>query len=248
VALSASVLEEDRTLAFDAGMDGFVAKPIERPILLAEMARVLGISAVEVPLAQQAGARPVFDRAGALLRWDDDWVVLADMLAKFFRQNRGLAGQLDRLIATGENEAALDLAHKIKGWAGNIGLTDLFGALAALEGLLYRKSGDPDAALQAVALAVDAAWRVVEPELVTAAKGPAAGQQGKLDTAVLAAALTGLQKAVKRGALDDDALTVIVEMLPAQETQALRQALEDFDFSAADSLIEGMRKTATHVG
>src|SRR5579859_4072764 len=246
VALSASVLEEDRVLAFDAGMDGFAAKPIERPILLGEIARVLGINAVEVSLAEASSARPVFDRAGALLRWDDDWVVLADMLAKFFRQNRGLADQLDQLIATGDTDGALDLAHKIKGWAGNIGLTDLFGALATLEGLLYRKSGDPDAALQSVALAIDAAWRVVEPELVTAAEGPAAAQS-RLDPAVLATALAGLQKAVKRGALDDAALDAIVEMLPAQETQALRQALEDFDFSAAESLIEGMKKSSTHV-
>ena len=38
-------------------------------------------------------------------------------------------------------------------------------------------------------------------------------------------------------------------MLPAQETQALRQALEDFDFAAADKLIEGMKKMGpTHVG
>ena len=248
VALSASVLEEDRTLAFDAGMDGFVAKPIERPILLGEMARVLGVSAVPAPSAVQSGGRPVFDRAGALLRWDDDWVVLADMLAKFFRQNRGLAEQLDQLIATGEAEAALDLAHKIKGWAGNIGLTDLFGALATLEGLLYRKSGDPDSALEAVAVALDSAWKVVEPELISASQDQASGQ-GKVDPVILADALTSLQKAVKRGALDDDALNAIVEMLPAQETQALRQALEDFDFSAAESLIEGMRgKAATHVG
>jgi PAS domain S-box-containing protein len=246
VALSASVLEEDRVLAFDAGMDGFVAKPIERPILLGEMARVLGVSAVDAPSGKHSGARPVFDRAGALLRWDDDWVVLADMLAKFFGQNRGLAEQLDQLIATGDTESALDLAHKIKGWAGNIGLTELFGALATLEGLLYRKVGDPDAALQAVALAVDAAWRAVEPELVSAAEGPTAAQN-KLDPAALAAALANLQRAVRRGALDDDALNAIVEMLPPQATQALRQALEDFDFSAAESLIDAMTKKAnTH--
>jgi PAS domain S-box-containing protein len=248
IALSASVLEEDRTLAYDAGMDGFVAKPIERPILLAEMARALGISAIEAPLAAVSGGRPIFDRAGALLRWDDDWVVLADMLAKFFRQNKGLAEQLDQLIAAGDTEAALDLAHKIKGWAGNIGLTELFGALATLEGLLYRKSGDPDSALEAVALALETAWKVVEPELISAGEEQA-GSQGKVDPAILADALTSLQKAVKRGALDDDALNAIVQMLPAQETQALRQALEDFDFSAADEAIEEMKgKAATHVG
>ena len=248
IALSASVLEEDRTLAIDAGMDGFVAKPIERPILLAEIARVLGITPMVVAGGTEAGARPIFDRAGALLRWDDDWVVLADMLAKFFKQHRGLAEKLDQLLANGETEAALDLAHKIKGWAGNIGLTDLFGALNTFETILYRKAGDPDAALETVVVAMDAAWRVIEPELASAAEGVAA-QRRKIDPKALSAALGNLQKAVRRGALDDDALTAIVEMLAAQETQALRQALEDFDFAVADKLIEGMKKMGqTHVG
>jgi HPt (histidine-containing phosphotransfer) domain-containing protein len=192
------------------------------------------------------GQRPVFDRAGALMRWDDDWVVLADMLTKFFKQNRDLAERLDRLIANGESDAALDLAHKMKGWAGNIGLTDLFGALATLEVLLLRKAGDPADALEAVAVALDAARRVMEPELAAIETGAVA--QRSHDPAALDAALVNLQKAVRRGALDDDALSAIAGMLPAQETQALRQALEDFDFAAAETLIEGMkRKGATHV-
>jgi len=250
IALSASVLEEDRTLAFDAGMDGFVAKPIERAILLREMARVLGIGPVAeaAPAMDEVRQRPVFDRAGALLRWDDDWVVLADMLRKFFIQNRDLAARLDALLEQGENEAALDLAHKVKGLAGNIGLTDLFGALGALESILHRKSGDPDAALANVVVALNAAWQVLETELA----GHSEEEQSEaapLDRAALRAALDGLQKAVRRGALDDAALETIVTMLSAQETQALRQALEDFDFPAADSLIEGMKKgNESHVG
>jgi PAS domain S-box-containing protein len=247
IALSASVLEEDRTLASDAGMDGFVAKPIERPVLLAEMARVLGVAAVPAQTVKEAHGRPVFDRTGALLRWDDDWVVLADMLAKFFKQNQDLPDRLDQLIIAGDDEGALDLAHKIKGWAGNIGLTELFGALAALEVILLRKVGDGEAALRTVAVALEVARQALEPEL-TAAEEIAAGQR-QFDPEALDAALSSLQKAVKRGALDDDALSAIAEMLPAQETQALRQALEDFDFTVAEKLIEGMKKKgATHVG
>jgi len=250
IALSASVLEEDRTFAADAGMDGFVAKPIERPILLAEMARVLGIGPVETAAsADESRPRPVFDRAGALLRWDDDWIVLADMLRKFFVQNRDLAARLDGLIEEGKSEAALDLAHKIKGLAGNIGLTDLFGALGALEAILYRKSGDPDPALEAVALAVKDAWQMVEPELADQA-GPRSDEAAApFDRGALLDALAGLQTAVRRGALDDRALAIVTGMLPTQETQALRQAIEEFDFPAADEAIESMKKgDESHVG
>jgi CheY-like chemotaxis protein len=249
VALSASVLEEDRNLASEAGMDGFTAKPIERAVLLREIGRVLGIGPIEAEPGEGERSRPVFDRAGALLRWDDDWVVLADMLGKFFVQNRDVVARLDGLLAKGQSEAALDLAHKVKGLAGNIGLMDLFGALAVLEGMLVRKAGDPDSALEAVAVAMDAAWRLVEPELAPATGGAAPETQRPFDAKALEAALASLKKAVTRGALDDDALNAVVAMLPAQDTQPLRQALEDFDFSTAEALIDGLKKKGeTHVG
>jgi PAS domain S-box-containing protein len=248
LALSASVLDEDRNLAFDAGMDGFVAKPIERPVLLREIARVLGVGPADSAPEQVTLLRPVFDRAGALLRWDDDWVVLADMLGRFFTQNRDLARRLDHLLEGGETEAALDLAHKIKGLAGNIGLTELFAALGALETILYRKAGDPYPALEAVAVALDAAWQTVEPELADLDEAAMPAGQRRLDVEALGLALTDLLKAVKRGALDDEALAAIVDMLPKQETQALRQALEDFDFPAAESRINSMmeQRDAAH--
>ncbi|QHI97855.1 PAS domain S-box protein [Xylophilus rhododendri] len=53
VALTASVLEEDRRAASEAGMDGFVAKPIELARLQCEITRAL-----EAVRALQAGPRP----------------------------------------------------------------------------------------------------------------------------------------------------------------------------------------------
>ena len=49
IALSASVLAEDRALALQAGMNGFAPKPLHIPDLYAEMARVLGMQLVAVP-------------------------------------------------------------------------------------------------------------------------------------------------------------------------------------------------------
>ena len=243
VALSASVLEEDRSLALDAGMDGFVAKPIERPILLGEIARVLGLGPLEAAQPQTERTRPVFDRAAALLRWENDWMVLADMLSQFFATHRDAPAKLDGMMERGERQQALDLAHKVKGVAGNLGLSDLFGTLATLETMLERKggAGDPDLALDNVRVSMDAAWAVVEPELTVKRASTRGDSARPLDVRKLTSALASLQKAVKRGALDDNALSVIVDMLPLQETQSLRQALEDFDFPAADSLIEGIR-------
>jgi HPt (histidine-containing phosphotransfer) domain-containing protein len=179
-----------------------------------------------------------------MLRWDDDWVVLADMLEQFFVQHRDSPARLDQLLVAGDRAKALALAHKVKGVAGNLGLSDLFGALANFEALLGQETADPDAALEAVALAMDAAWQAVEPELSqprapdeaapVPAPAPAADPEG------LAAALATLHKAVKRGALDDEAFAIVAATLPPQETAELRRALDDFDFAAADGLIDAL--------
>ena len=42
IALTASVLIEDKQAAQEAGMEGFANKPIDLPVLMQEMARVLG--------------------------------------------------------------------------------------------------------------------------------------------------------------------------------------------------------------
>ena len=242
VALSASVLEEDRQQAFDSGMDGFAAKPIERHVLLREIGRVMGLGPIEVePAAGELRSRPVFDRAGALLRWDDDWVVLADMLEQFFVQHRDTADKLDQLLVAGDRSPALNLAHKVKGVAGNLGLSDLFGALATFEALLGQEGGDPDRSLEAVAVAMDAAWQAVEPELRKPRASAALAELVELDPEILDAALHNLQKAVKRGALDDAALTILAAMLLPDEVAELRRALDDFDFSAADRLIDALQ-------
>jgi len=242
VALSASVLEEDRQEALESGMDGFVAKPIERSVLLREIGRVLGIGPVMETLpVDPSRSRPVFDRAGAMLRWDDDWVVLADMLEQFFAQHRTVAEKLDHLLVSGERKQAGALAHKVKGLAGNLGLTDLFFTFAAFEGLLGQQGADPDAALEAVAVAMDAAWHAVEPQL-RQPRPPEAitADRMQLDPKILDAALRDLHLAVKRGGLDDAALGVVTLMLPPSETAELRRALDDFDFPAADRLIDAL--------
>ena len=51
IALSASVLPQDRQQAFDVGMNGFAQKPLSVPCLQAEIARVLHLDAPAAPLA-----------------------------------------------------------------------------------------------------------------------------------------------------------------------------------------------------
>ncbi|AYV57936.1 PAS domain S-box protein [Leptospira kmetyi] len=60
IALTASVFQEDRDAAKESGMDGFVAKPIDLPELLSEMAAVLHLNGVSpVPKAEKVSSLEV---------------------------------------------------------------------------------------------------------------------------------------------------------------------------------------------
>lgn len=87
IALSASVLEQDRRASDAAGMDGFAAKPLEQHKLLQEMARVLqgrtasesgkhqpaaGASVVPAVLAHAAAESEVVDWHTGLQLWGSE--------------------------------------------------------------------------------------------------------------------------------------------------------------------------------
>lgn len=60
IALTASVFQEDKDAAKESGMDGFVAKPIDLPELLSEMAAVLNLNGVApVPKTEKISALEV---------------------------------------------------------------------------------------------------------------------------------------------------------------------------------------------
>src|SRR5690606_34599402 len=69
IALTASVLDRDRQAALDAGMNGFAGKPLDMPALLAEMARVLGITDLATEPLVKGAEQGAFDWVGGTRRW-----------------------------------------------------------------------------------------------------------------------------------------------------------------------------------
>ena len=61
VALTANAMQGDRQRYLAAGMDGYASKPIKRPLLAAEMARVMGLAAPAMVMVAEA---PVVEEAG----------------------------------------------------------------------------------------------------------------------------------------------------------------------------------------
>lgn len=247
IALSASVLEEDRQQARQAGMDGFAHKPLHVPRLNAEIARVLQLWP-QLQAAPPADLRPgsdaVWDEAAALALWGDAsrW---HSALQRCLETYRTAPAQLAQCNAQGDASEVAALAHRWRGVAGNLQLVALAEALQVVEGQAQHGHAVADAALDAVAQAWQAvqqrclALGMAEPQASagiwvsavpgTAPPSPLDGQAVR----ALAQALASLE----RGEWPDQGLVALAPWLPAAVLQPVAQALEHFDFERAGQLL-----------
>ncbi|MET0517353.1 MAG: PAS domain S-box protein [Burkholderiaceae bacterium] len=257
IALTASVLEEDRQAALAAGMDGFATKPVEPLRLNAELARVLGLMLGQAPLPGAAGgadmsARVMVDAdANAALNCEQGLRLWGNASAWRRALRRFAAEQADggpRLLALLRGAQWLDaraLVHRWRGVAGSLALPALLAAAGPLEDALrlglheqvLDKGEQLARALQQVLEAVaelDAAGASAPMPLGTE---PPAGPQGGAQTALL----QRMERALKHGELDDAALQQLIQRLGVARCAPLIEALDQFDFDAGLQALRALR-------
>jgi CheY-like chemotaxis protein len=145
----------DRQACREAGIDDFLAKPVDGPQLSACLLRWLDRQAPEAPPAAVASAPPVaagldLQPLQPLLGLDglDALVGLAAvggrpevyhrLLQVFGQTHAGDGLALQSLLQQGERAAAGRVAHRLRGAAATLGLVDIETAAAALEAALDR--------------------------------------------------------------------------------------------------------------
>lgn len=233
IALSASVLDDDRSLAIAAGMDGFAHKPLDLPKLQSEIARVLGIHLPSVGSTSAAQAA-IFDWDRGLQLWGS-MPALRTALAQFLRDNAALSHSLTTLQPNTSALAAA--AHRLRGAAGNLGLTALYDALTSLETQARSSSaGDLTAALQAVCRAWEAVLQVTPTSLQDApnAAVPAFELSDEACQRALQA-IHALRSTLQRGELSDRLITELETLLSSPQLQRVQKALDTFDFENAQA-------------
>ncbi len=119
IATTANVSPGDRQRCLDAGMDGYVAKPIHKPALLAVVCDALAPAAIGARAAPREGM--VFDRE-TLLRRVGGRHERARKLAAIFLEEDGPTHRsaLGRAFAEDDPAAVRDAAHALRGAAGEI--------------------------------------------------------------------------------------------------------------------------------
>jgi PAS domain S-box-containing protein len=145
VAMTAHALKGDRERCLAAGMDDYVAKPIQVPVLIEVMER-LTVGAEPAP--PETGATPapppgtpVFNRDAVMTRVDGDEELLQEIVELFLEDAPRQIERLKAALEAGEAALAQRQAHTLKGAAANVGAETLSGEalrieLAAKEGQL----------------------------------------------------------------------------------------------------------------
>jgi PAS domain S-box-containing protein len=155
LAMTANAMEEDRLRALQAGMDGYLAKPIDVDELVNALRRVTGrgdTEAADAPPPEVPSPPmllPGIDLKAALTRFGGSFAGFAAMFRRFASSQGGVAAEVRSLLAQGDRTRAGQLVHRLRGVAANLGATDVASHALALEGALR----DEDEAALALRLA-----------------------------------------------------------------------------------------------
>jgi two-component system sensor histidine kinase/response regulator len=142
VAMTAHAMKGDRERCIAAGMDEYLAKPIQRDKLKAVIDQVMSNRRPMEVLPEDLSPSPVegytsensaIDRDALLSRVDGDLEVLQELVAIFLDDSPRLVAQLESALKSQDAEQLKIAAHTLKGAAGNFGAKQTVAAALRLE-------------------------------------------------------------------------------------------------------------------
>jgi signal transduction histidine kinase/DNA-binding NarL/FixJ family response regulator len=149
IAVTAHAMQGDRERCLQAGMDGYVSKPIRPEELFEAIAHFApgggGVIAAEVEVA----TANAFDQMALLARLDGDEELLQELVVLFLDDVPQRLGQLREAMVCHNLKALAQAAHTLKGAVGNMCAPRAFEAAQRLEELA--DAGDAQRAGEALA-------------------------------------------------------------------------------------------------
>jgi two-component system sensor histidine kinase/response regulator len=254
VAMTAHAMIEERHKCLEAGMQDHVTKPIDPEALYATLAKWTKAAggkgsraAAAAPAAPAAPAAvPVvegLDTAGGLRRVAGNARLYLKLLRQYVEGQAGAARAVREALAEGRRGDAERIAHTAKGVSGNIGAGAVQEIAAALEHALAA-GGETAAPIARFEAALDDMIARIAAALPGEAPAPAAAA-GAADPRKLRPVLDKLAALLAEG--DAAAADYFAEnepdlasALPRAELEAVRKAIDAFDFDAAAERIRAL--------
>lgn len=150
LAMTANAFDEDRQRCLEAGMNDFVAKPVDPEQLYGALLRWLPSATIAPQPALAAAAPPTelatlpgLDAAAGLRRLGGDAGYYRRLLRQFAESHASDVDLLRTAMAQGKQQEAQRLAHTLKGTAGNLGAVAIQQTAAGME-VALRKGQDAE--------------------------------------------------------------------------------------------------------
>jgi CheY-like chemotaxis protein len=159
IAMTAGVSADERTLCLEAGVDGFLSKPVHVEDLAAVLGGRPGANPATVTSARDVRNAPVYD-PGLLDALVADLgvegeTVRKDLIETYLAEGEHTVAALTEAGRNADGDALAFTAHALKSASATLGLTALSIAAAAIETTLQTAPEQMDVALAAAELVAE---------------------------------------------------------------------------------------------
>lgn len=237
IALTASVMEEDRKAAKQAGMDDFAEKPLDMPSLLETIVRVVDLH--PAPSPPNAPSEPSEPSSDHLIDWSRGialWGCEARLQAAIASFLTTVDSRYPLILDPGaeDHRELLFNLHSLKGAAGNLALPGIVQSAARIEELVHNSAlAEAETELGVIKALLKQVRERYQPVPAMAVADADPVSKAPVDQPLL----QQLLEVLERNELDDELLAQVLNQLNAaghgDTAQSLEQALHTFDFDQA---------------